>query len=172
MFSFFKSPKKLSKPPISVGSPVSKENKSQTKNEYERCKANFLEEIKIKINNFFALKEICKNDCMNQLTDVETKSQLERMYETAANSDFLSMCGRINNDNCICVYALKLQRTIQELFIMYKTDPEQQDKTDVLEEETKFYAMTNTKISTRGGKKRFTKQKKHKKLRKTSKVNI
>jgi hypothetical protein len=68
-----------------------------------------------------------------------------------------------------------LQRAIQELFILYKTDTTLDISQEVLDEEIKFYEKTKTKIMKRpnGGRKtRLPKRKpkKNKKNKKTQKI--
>lgn len=166
---------------LSITTPLNIEDDRAEKiqKEYEISKETFLEKIQDKIKFFWILTELCKNDCESRIEHEETKKQLQKMYETSGKAEFLSMCGRINNENCICNYAMKLQRTIQELFILYKTDPQKntdEQKPEVLAEEEKFYKDTGTTIQKikRGGNRRSTKQKnKNKKRRsKTSKNRL
>jgi hypothetical protein len=139
-----------------ISTPIfTRDSNINVNDEYQRIKNSFLEEIKLKIQTFWDLNKICKTECENGINDEETKKQLENMYITAASGDFLSMCGRINSNISQCTEALKLQRAIQELFIMYKTDTTHNISQEVLDEEVKFYEMTKTKIMKKpnGGRK-------------------
>jgi hypothetical protein len=182
LFSRFFSKKSLSPTKsLSITSPITNEdnNSKKIKEEYESCKGAFLEKIQDKMKEYWVLVESCKNDCESKIEDYDTKKQLVKMYETSAKGDFLSMCGRLYNEIDKCNKALKLQRTIQELFIMYKTDNSNnndEEKQKVLELEKKFYNDTGTTIAkiNKGGNRRSTKQKnKNKKRRsKTSKNRL
>jgi hypothetical protein len=156
---------KISTPIIAVDSI------NNVNNEYTRIKNNFLEEIQLKIQKFWTLNDFCKTECANRINDEETKKQLENMYQTAATGDFLSMCGRINSNISECKEALKMQREIQELFIIYKTDTDHNISQVVLDEEAKFYKMTKTKImkKTNGGRKTRLSKPKAKKTQKRQK---
>lgn len=155
-----------------ISTPIfTRDSNINVNDEYQRIKNNFLEEIKLKIQLFWDLNESCKTKCANGINDEETKKQLENMYNTAASGDFLSMCGRINSNISECNEALKLQRAIQELFIMYKTDTTHDINQEVLDEEAKFYETTKTKIMKRsnGGRKTRLPKRKPKKNQKTKK---
>jgi len=184
LFSRFFSKKSLSPTKsLSITSPIIIEdnNSKKIKEEYESYKGAFLEKIQEKIKEFWGLPESCKNECKSKMEDTKAKDQLDAMYENKGKAEFLSMCGRINGGTEICNKAIKLQRTIQELFIMYKTDNRKDDdeeKEKVLELEKKFYNDTGTTIAkiNKGGNRRSTKQKnknKNKKRRsKTSKNRL
>lgn len=152
-----------------ISEPIFTKNSNNDANdEYQRIKNNFLEEIQLKIQTFWGLNESCKTECINGLNDEIAKKQLEKMYDTAASGDFLSMCGRINNSNISeCNEALNLQRAIQELFILYKTDTTLDISQEVLDEEIKFYEKTKTKIMKRpnGGRKTRLPKRKPKKTK-------
>jgi hypothetical protein len=156
-----------------ISEPIFTKNSNNDANdEYQRIKNNFLEEIQLKIQTFWGLNESCKTKCINNINDEIAKKQLEKMYDTAASGDFLSMCGRINNSNISeCNEALNLQRAIQDLFILYKTDTTHDISQVVLDEEVKFYEMTKTKIMKRpnGGRKTRLPKRKTKKNKKTKK---
>jgi hypothetical protein len=139
--------------------------------EYQRIKNYFLEEIQSKIQNFWKLNDLCKTECENGINDEKTKEQLENMYNTASSADFLSMCGKINSNISQCNEATKLQRAIQDLFIMYKTDKTHDTSKEVLDAETNFYKETKTKIMkfTTGGRKTRFPKRKTKKQKKTKK---
>jgi hypothetical protein len=161
-----------SEPQEDISTPIfTRDSNINVNDEYQRIKNSFLEEIKLKIQTFWDLNKICKTECENGINDEETKKQLENMYITAASGDFLSMCGRINSNINQCTEALKLQRAIQELFIMYKTDTTHTISQEVLDEEVKFYEMTKTKIMKKpnGGRKTRLPKRKLKKMKKTQK---
>ena len=152
-----------------ISEPIFTKNSNNDANdEYQRIKNNFLEEIQLKIQTFWGLNESCKTKCINGLNDEIAKKQLGDMYNTAASGDILSMCGRINNSNISeCNEALNLQRAIQELFILYKTDTTLDISQEVLDEEIKFYEKTKTKIMKRpnGGRKTRLPKRKPKKTK-------
>lgn len=146
-----------------ISEPIFTKNSNNDANdEYQRIKNNFLEEIQLKIQTFWGLNESCKTECINNINDEIAKKQLDNMYRTAASGDFLSMCGRINSNISQCNEAIILQRAIQNLFILYKTDTTHDISQVVLDEELEFYKKTKTKImkwSNGGRKTRLTKRK-------------
>ena len=151
------------------------------KNEYERIQANFLQEIRAKIEEFKVTIKMCRTKCFSHYCDDNIFSklvgnkkdpmvckQLGEMMNSKGDYDVATFCRVSQIEKVVepCTAANSMQRMIQDLFNMHKkngSDP------IVSKEESDFYALTTKPKSNIGGK--FTKDRKKKRLSKRKRTN-
>lgn len=129
--------------------------------EYGNIQGNFIEEIRLKINEFIQTRDRCKAKCLRDFCEDSTFNklfgkkkdegvctQVEQMMKSKGDYDVATFCKVSSSEKAreACTAANGLQRKIQDLFNMHK-----KNGFDVSNEEAEFYALTTKPKSSMGG---------------------
>jgi hypothetical protein len=153
--------------------------------EYDNIQSNFIEEIRLKINEFIHTRDRCKAKCLrdycedsmfNKLIgkkkEQEVCTQLEQMMKSKGDYDVATFCKVSSSEKVqvACTAANRLHRKIQDLFNLHK-----KNGFDVSKEEAEFYALTTKPKSNTGGtrnKRRVSKRYPRYKMRNSKKRRL
>lgn len=127
--------------------------------EYDNIQDNFIEEIRLKINEFIQTRDRCKAKCLRDFCEDGTFSKLfgkkkdegvcrevQHMMKSKGDYDVATFCKNSKKALEACTASNGLQRKIQDLFNMHK-----KNGFDVSNEEAEFYALTTKPKSNTGG---------------------
>ena len=153
--------------------------------EYDNIQDNFIEEIRLKINEFIQTRDRCKAKCLRDFCEDSTFNklfgkkkdegvctQVEQMMKSKGDYDVATFCKVSQSEKAreACTASYRLQRKIQDLFNMHK-----KNGFDVSNEEAEFYALTTKPKSNTGGtrnKRRVSKRSPRYKMRNSKKRRL
>jgi hypothetical protein len=151
--------------PLKTFEQINQEYNDALTAEYERIRDNFLEEIRAKIGEFRGARDRCRSKCLADFCDDSIFSklmgkkkdplvceELGEMMKSKGDYEVATFC-KVSPSEKVkesCAAASGLQRKIQDLFNMHKTN----GFPNVSQEEIDFYALTTKPKSNTGGNRR------------------